>query len=62
MKRNKNGYRYQRAAERQREIQTHQYFLLFREFLDKLSEQENDIDTEISEIEKFEYDAFDPTL
>ena len=59
----KNKYRYERAAERKQAIETHQYFLLFREYLDLLAEaeQETAIDKEISEIERLEYDAFDPT-
>lgn len=36
IKRNKNGYRYQRAAQRQREIQTRQWAKLLREYRELL--------------------------
>lgn len=60
-RRHKNGYRYQRAAQRKAEIDTRQNARLFRELLDLLTEPEPDIDTEITDIEALEYDAFYPT-
>ena len=57
------NYRYELAKQRKKEIETHRFFLLFREFLDLLEveAEDTDIDKEISDIETLEYDAFDPT-
>ena len=35
-----NNYRYELAKQRKKEIQTHRYFLLFREYLEKLEKKE----------------------
>lgn len=56
----KLNYRQRLAIARKKEIESRKWYQLYREFIDLL-ETDIDMDREISEIEKLEYDAFDPT-
>ena len=60
MQKQKLNYRQRLAIARKRDIESRKWYQLYREFIDLL-ETDIDMDKEITEIEKLEYDPFDPT-